>query len=247
MKNKSKFGFLTIIAIIAGMLLLNTACDPGGGSDDDDHGIYTGQGAVVDGVSYEVGDEGPGGGIIFYVRPEGDPFTLYEDEDDTVGRPAYYLEAAPADISGGQQWASSIGNLIPGLSQNQHETTDKVLGRGLKNTAIIIAHGDANDYTTPAASACVDYRGPNDLSDWFLPSMHEHDLLRNFHVYITQNAEKYPGLTFGFNSGYYATSSQINSGLVWVRGMDMGGGSWIYLGPFASKTNTYNVRAIRAF
>ncbi|MCL2155408.1 MAG: DUF1566 domain-containing protein [Leptospirales bacterium] len=100
--------------------------------------------------NYEVGDRGPGGGIIFYVSKAG--FTV-----EGYGT-AHYLEAAPADM-GRFKW-SRRGTSIGG--------TGTGIGRGRNNTDRILAKvPDA-----PAAKACKDYRGGG-KTDWFLPSEDE--------------------------------------------------------------------------
>jgi len=106
---------------------------------------------------YNIGDRGPGGGIIFYVNFTG--FTV-----DGYGT-AHYLEAAPVNM-GELAWKS-----------NNHQLTDIAgtktdLGSGRRNTDLILAV----DQNAPAAKACKDYRGGG-LNDWFLPSAEELNLL----------------------------------------------------------------------
>ena len=95
---------------------------------------------------YNIGDEGPAGGIIFY------------DKGDNMGG-WRYLEAAPVDISGTKTWgATSID--VPG--------TLEVIGFGGINTGKILNAAP----TAPAAKACKDYTNKA-RSDWFLPSVDE--------------------------------------------------------------------------
>jgi hypothetical protein len=114
-------------------------------------------GAVTVRVGYIVGDEGPAGGIIFYV----------DSDDDYPGWK--YLEAAPEDIPGDIAWASSLYTniLIPG-------GTSVDIGKGRENTAAILA----TDPDAPAAKACAGYG--NSTDEWFLPSLNElHEMYIN--------------------------------------------------------------------
>jgi hypothetical protein len=103
-------------------------------------------------IVFNVGDTGPGGGIIFYHSPDGFRMT------DT-GEICHYLEAAPNDISKSLAWLSS---------QFRIEQLEFAIGSGRKNTALILAV----DPKAPAAKAADDYRN-KDKSDWFLPSIDE--------------------------------------------------------------------------
>ncbi|MCL2805879.1 MAG: DUF1566 domain-containing protein [Treponema sp.] len=130
---------------------------------------------------YNIGDTIPDRGIIFYVadgqsdRPLGFTVQGYGtpvDEGYFAEYTAYYLEAAPENISGYPMWADDSNDLIPGLSQDWFDETDWAIGRGRLNTSIIIARGISQSYTTPAASACANLR-TGDKDDWFLPSINE--------------------------------------------------------------------------
>jgi uncharacterized repeat protein (TIGR02543 family) len=56
------------------------------------------------GGAYILGDTGPGGGKIIYVKPSG--FTNYTNAADTIGTTCWYLEAAPSNL-GTLAWASA--------------------------------------------------------------------------------------------------------------------------------------------
>jgi len=182
--------------------------------------------------SYSIGDIGPAGGIIFYVNTDG--FTVHGYGVD--GDPGYfetytahYLEAAPENISGTHTWASIVG-LIPELSQDSDDETDWIIGRGRMNTAIIINQ----TYTTPAVSACVDYRAPmpnETFNDWFLPSRNE---LNEIWLSRNDSGINIPGSSW--------SSSQTSNTGAWLHGL-VGGGNW----NSNMKTDPWNVRAIRAF
>ena len=150
------------------------------------------------------------------------------------GSTAHYLEASPDDIIG-LFWASGsaadINQLIPGLSQTSSDQTDWAIGRGRLNTAIIIAHGAENGYTTPAASACMALTQGGQI-DWFLPSRLEFNAL--------YSNKTNSSIFESFNSGAtYITSSQYSaSAPVGVYNNSWAGGS---------KTSNASFRPIRAF
>jgi Protein of unknown function (DUF1566) len=97
---------------------------------------------------YEIGDRGPGQGIVFSVRPDG----------------LHGLEAAPSDQSSGIQWfnGSNIftGAVLDGLN-------------GERNTDRIISSQGGGSY---AALICANYTGGG-YGDWYLPSKYELMLL----------------------------------------------------------------------
>ena len=252
MKNK----FLLFIAVIVLIGFSTTACGDGGsgggplGGDPCASGHDHLESLICRRAGcnhqYALGDRGPGGGFIFYVADSisgRTPFRLYLDADDNTGIIAHYLEAAPSDI-GGREWAGRTGDLIPGLSQSSGDQTDWAIGRGRKNTAIIIAYGqnptnppssNTTPFTTPAASDCVaTYNAGGSRTDWFLPSKNELDLLELNKAYVGNVGS--PGVI-----SYYWSSSQYNSDLVWYQNLSNGGQSDWY------KWAPYLVRAIRAF
>ncbi|MCL2155589.1 MAG: InlB B-repeat-containing protein, partial [Leptospirales bacterium] len=102
-------------------------------------------------MDYEIGDVGPGGGIIFYVSEAGFTVTNYGT--------AHYLEAAPADMAEWLEW-DEYGTLIDG--------TGRGIGSGRDNTDHILNIVP----TAPAALACRNYTGGG-KTDWFLPSLDE--------------------------------------------------------------------------
>ena len=138
---KSKFRFLTIIAIIALIGFGTTSC-----------------GETGDDPQYNLGDTGPGGGIIFYYNSAGFNMT------DT-GNKAFYLEVAPEDL-GSLEWQTPSDDIAG---------TGTGIGTGRKNTALIHAFNG----NTPAAKACAELN-IGDRTDWFLPSVDELDALYQY-------------------------------------------------------------------
>jgi len=124
---------------------------------------------------YKIGETGPGGGLIFYVAPEG--FDLL-DIVSANNKRCHYLEAAPSDVffvnstNSGNDYYPPFGTdndfYVPG-------TTDGV-GEGRKNTQIIVAALKDVQANNMAAQLCADekYGGFN---DWFLPSSGELKLM----------------------------------------------------------------------
>jgi hypothetical protein len=97
---------------------------------------------------YQLGETGPAGGIIFYVREGG-------------GGDWNFLEAAPSDISVLHKWAPDNQPV------NQTQTA---LGAGLSNSNIILnEYGTSSSYAAQAANSYV-YGA---YTDWFLPSRDE--------------------------------------------------------------------------
>jgi hypothetical protein len=196
--------------------------------------------------AFSIGDTGPGGGIIFYVadglggRDLG--FTLYMNATDTVGTSAHYLEAAPANISDYLQWASA-NHLIPGLSNWDviaEREIDWGIGRGRKNTEIIIAHSAANSYDTPAAARTrTGMHGDGTMNDWFLPSRNELNQLFINRVIVNSASIAIGGSSLG--TSVFWSSSQIDTFFVPVQVFSDGSR------PSNHKDSVDTVRAIRAF
>lgn len=135
-------------------------------------------------VQYQVGGEGPAGGIIFY-----------DDEaDGTDDIPGYrYLEAAPEDLS-----INATTTFIFGFYKDSENApqmingTSTEIGNGQENTTLIVQAMGNNAYSTVdwestgevtgdptdsyAAKLCADYE-LNGYDDWFLSSSEElHEL-----------------------------------------------------------------------
>jgi hypothetical protein len=142
MKNLSKFLGIIAFAVVIGFSFATCSDDSSGG------------------ITQKIGDTGPGGGIIFYVNPDG--FTMTD-----TGEECHYLEAAPSDMTESLAWAS-LGSGYP-------DGTAGGIGAGRKNTALILA----TDAEAPAAKACKNLT-VGEKDDWFLPSKDElHELCKN--------------------------------------------------------------------
>ena len=98
--------------------------------------------------SYEIGDTGPAGGIVFYITDGG----------------LHGLEAAPADQSGKVEWGGCISVSF---------LLSTAIGAGADNTATILEQCPDTDN----AAEFADVYTLNDYADWFLPSKDELNLL----------------------------------------------------------------------
>ena len=180
--------------------------------------------------THDIGDIGPGSGIIFYRSAEGFKVEGYGANSSVSGYfasyTAHYLEAAPSnsDLGIGQQWGPLSS--IPGVTTftSLSDPLASAIGNGRKDTQIMIE----NPYSTPAVQLIggMPFGGQN---DWFLPSLGELNML-------------YQSGVSGISSGLYWSSSQgFFSNEAWL--LDLSSGS-----PGTdSKTNSHSVRAIRAF
>jgi len=108
---------------------------------------------------YEIGDNGPAGGLIFYVNDS--------DSDDWK-----YLEAAPSDQGSDIAWGCS-GTLIDGAD-------GIAAGTGAQNTIDIIAGCG----TAGIAAKICDDLVLGGYNDWYLPSRDELNLM---YINLSQN------------------------------------------------------------
>ena len=105
------------------------------------------QAAASTNTTYNIGDKGPAGGIVFY------------DKGNNTGG-WRYLEASPKDL-GKTQWQSSVTNI---------SGTKPDIGSGRENTQLT-AKGNCRP-----ALMCQQY-SLGGYNDWFLPSKNELDLM----------------------------------------------------------------------
>lgn len=118
-------------------------------------------------TSYEIGDKGPGGGIVFYYSEEG--FDVYQS-DGSVNK-CNYLEVSPKQIA-----YTSWCTRNPKTYCCTIRTKDGI-GYGMQNTYKImsLSHkcGPVN-MSNCAAYACYNYTtSTTKVGDWFLPNMAE--------------------------------------------------------------------------
>jgi hypothetical protein len=182
-------------------------------------------GTTCDGIfTCQVGDTGPGGGKIFYIATGF--FTQVGATGSMCTTGCKYLEAAPSTgvnawTDGAYVWSGNTNTLIGASAQRT------AIGTGFANTLAIVGQSSGGETTNRAGTISRAYRGPNNLSDWYLPSKDELNQL---------NLEK--TTVGGFVSGIYWSSSERTSDSTWAHGG----------GPFTpAKNNSNYARPIRAF
>ena len=118
--------------------------------------------------TYDVGDEGPGGGIVFYVNPNAstDGWTYLEITKEKIGEYpfGYRIPKSSSPVA--------VGGTVEDIGKGKENTDALVNGMDL---------GDGTAYTTTsgsgtkgkyAAKECRNYKGGG-LNDWYLPSIGE--------------------------------------------------------------------------
>jgi hypothetical protein len=198
----------------------------------------------------QVGEPGPGGGIVFYVHASG-TFAC----GATLASTCKYLEVAPNTWSGGSAdpsnllWAVSANQTVdvPSIT-NDFPTYNNALGIGLgyKNSLAIVAQG--NDATTAAGAARA--YGGGSQSDWYLPTAAELNLLCQWARNVTQSVTTQctggtlntgTGASGGFSSDNYWSSSELDGSYAWRQDVSSG------FQNYAFKNLSVYVRPVRAF
>ena len=110
---------------------------------------------------YKIGDIGEGGGIVFYVSPEG--FDVY-DGKGSVTR-CHYLEMSTINL-GESKWGDSVGGTI------------SELGYGKSNTYKMVSGMRKPSVKNSAAYRCIQYKTETSKAgEWFLPNHEEANLM----------------------------------------------------------------------
>ena len=170
-----------------------------------------------------VGETGPGGGVVFYVQASGGTFSC----GATLASTCRYLEAAPTTGTNSWSdaqyvWSGNTSTLIGSAAQGEG------VGTGYKNTEAIVAQSSTANRAGTIARA---YRGPNNFSDWYLPSKGELNELYRERVRV------------GGNSAVsYWSSTEVDANVAWMQHFYNG-----FQGDDAKSIGTYYVRPVRAF
>jgi hypothetical protein len=211
---------------------------------------------IVVTVTYEVGDSGPGGGIIFYVAST--PFAC----GPTRSAACTYLEAAPSGWNVGaeptRRWANTTYESTAVNNASSPETaTATAIGWGYRNTRAIILQGNTDTATSAAALAdsyTVTVSGVA-FDDWYLPSGDELNQMCKWQRGIsgadltTLTTVCTGGIlnsgtgAAGFVASWYLSSSETYTYTVAVQNFASGGRSE---GGYKDSTVNY-VRPVRAF
>ena len=151
----------------------------------------------IDSFTYEIGDTGPAGGIVFYVTDGG----------------LHGLEAATEDQDSGDGAPWGCGGTPTGAKGT-------AVGTGSQNTAKIV-QGCATDGI--AASLAANYE-LNGYTDWFLPSEGELDLMVHIGVFVWPpkgvywSSSEYDGdVAWGIDARYAITEQSLKVWPHWVR------------------------------
>jgi hypothetical protein len=209
-----------------------------------DHSIIAGSGSLVcrrTGCNhqYEIGDTGPGDGIIFYVAPTG--FTVQASPDETpLDRAwaeyiAYYLEVARRDEGTFSQWSTQgtiIDNDVTTFTDSEVGVT--LIGNGRRDTWFIVNHLDLRTTETGRSAQLCASRTAGAVTDWFLPSLGELNQL-----FIYRNDVNNAGGSLGTSAIW--SSSQNDDFTAWNLNFNTG----IPSSPL--KSSSVRVRAVRAF
>jgi hypothetical protein len=199
-----------------------------------------------------LGEIGPGGGKVFYVSASA--FASPGSTCNTAGvggiSACKYLEAAPT--TGVASWTDVTRTWATGANQTAAVISLVGFGNGYQNTSNINAQA-GNVAATSAAVEARAYRGPNNLSDWFLPSKDELNELCKY----AKNTGQASGSGFrctggsaatgrGFLTAFYWSSSNSDTiaipGSAWIQSFSTGTeGNFNKSGPIV------NVRPVRAF
>ena len=200
----------------------------------------------------QVGETGPGGGVVFYANPSG--FAC----GATLSQNCTYLEVAPNTWSGGSAdptklWAVSANQSVdvPSITNDSGAYNNALgIGLGYKNSLAIVGQG--NDATTAAGAARL-YAGGSQ-SDWYLPTTAELNLLCQWARNIAQSVTTAcaggdlntgtgasGGFSTGISTGIYWSSSEYDATNAWYQNFTSG-----YQGPNLKHGPIY-VRPVRAF
>ena len=174
---------------------------------------------------YTIGSTGPGGGKVFYVSPAG--FACGVNLDKTC----HYLEAAP--LTGVNAWTDFAINWAPTPTRIEYQPSSAI-GGGAHNMHFwsILNESDYEFTAMSNAQKIGNYRGPNNLSDWVIPTIAELELL-----YQKQNSVG----PLSPSNYYWSSTFDFNSGT--AEGMDPSFGATLSF----SMTTPFNVRLIREF
>ena len=193
--------------------------------------------------NYVVGDRGPGGGIVFYVSAG---FTSLGSTCNTTCK---YLEAAPT--SGTNGWTDATyawsGNVNVAIG-----TSGTAIGTGYANTLAIVQQADGGTAADKAGTKSRAYGGPNNLTDWFLPSKDELNQMCKWArgvawisdaTVCTGGAINTGSGASGFVEDFYWSSSEFDASNAWVQGLTR-----LWVQGFSTKNSGgFYVRPIRVF
>ena len=204
---------------------------------------------------YKVGDTGPGGGVIFYASTTGfNCGPSYTATGSPYNFKCYYLEAAPttganAWTDAAYVWSGNTTTVVNNASAPETATATAI-GWGYRNTLAMVLQ-DAT--ASKAGTISRAYRGPNNLSDWYLPSKDESNQMCKWargQAWTSDATLCNSSGTINTGSGaagfvasdFYWSSSEINATLAWVQSYLTGANN-----VNSNKSDSRRVRPVRAF
>jgi hypothetical protein len=192
-----------------------------------------------------LGDTGPGGGKVFYVHAA--TFTC----GPTLSLTCKYLEAAPT--TGTRAWTDAnygfSGNTTVEIGVNAR---GEAVGTGYKNTLAIVGQSSGGSTSGMAGTISRAYLGPNNLTDWYLPSKNELNQMCKWakgddltsDATVCSNGGASALTAAGFDGGSYWSSTEVGGAqYVSTQAFSTGGTTYFNTKPFT----TIKVRPIRAF
>ena len=108
---------------------------------------------------YQIGDVGPGGGVVYYVADE--PFPC----GPALTAECTHLEAATESGEVRRVWSAEPDPEVATAGADRSG-----IGAGAANTSEVVLHGDGS---VESAAAYADAYEQNGHSDWYLPSKEE--------------------------------------------------------------------------
>ena len=172
------------------------------------------------GGTCKVGDTGPGGGIVFYVAPK--TFIQRAATGSMCKLDCKYLEAAPIKnlvfqsyVENAWVWGAQAGDASnpSAVGGGQFDLAPRTFSSSTK-LATSPRLGDGLLNTTNAGTRwkkVLDYRGPNNLEGWFVPSSEEMTLLhKQINTLIDPENPRTPQKSdFGYFGSVIWTSTRI--------------------------------------
>jgi hypothetical protein len=212
---------------------------------------------------YEVGDRGPGGGIVYYVSASN-----FTSTGSTCGTSCKYLEVAPATWQSAgvsvaddptYRWSNNTTGLTgqdittpstEGIAPNTYEKLNWKIGQGFNNTSVMKVSGA----TSAAQAAVLAYAGSATAGQWFIPSMNELNELCKYARGQTTGDLKVACTTGGtLKTGTANDLGGFVADFYWSSSESVASNAWIQLfgdgRQYSSSkpTTYYNVRPVRAF
>jgi hypothetical protein len=171
---------------------------------------------------------GSGGGFTHYIGEEFGGGVIFHLWKDNAGI-EHGLIVDKTDLSTAQVWSNIDATLIGSLAQSSWD--------GLSNSNAIVSQAG---HTSSAAALCLNSTNGSQ-SDWYLPSIDELSLLWHSRFNVNKSLSAIGGASVLSNSNYWSSEEFENvTACAFIGGTVSSGCGYL-------KTDTYYVRAVRAF